>query len=195
MIKLFDYELSGNCYKVRLMLSLLGLDYELIPVNFLEEEHKLPKILELNPLGQLPILIDDDVVIRDSQVYLVRREGGEDWLPLDARQMGKVMQWLSTAANEIYHGPAKARLHFVFKQTVDIKQAYHTAGTVLQVLDKHLQKRNWLELDRPTIADIACYPYIELAPEGKMSLKSYPNVVTWTTRIKQLKGYISMTGF
>lgn len=177
------------------MLSLLGLEYELIPVNFLEREHKLQNFLELNPFGQLPVLMEGDLVIRDSQailVYLARRTGGEDWFPLEAESMGKVIQWLSTAANEIQHGPASARLHFVFSQAMDINHVQQKADIILKVLDQHLRSRNWMELERPTIADIACYPYIELAQEGEVSLQNYPNLVAWITRIKQLKGYTSM---
>lgn len=197
MIKLFDYELSGNCYKVRLMLLLLGLEHEIVPVNFMEGEHKSPSFLKLNPLGQVPVLIDGDLVIHDSQailVYLARRYSGEKWLPIEAESMGQVMQWLSIAANEIQHGPATARLHFVFNLKTDLELAQKRADVILKFLDKHLQKQNWLELNRPTIADVACYPYVGLAPEGGISLKAYPNVVAWIDRIKKLEGYVSMPG-
>jgi len=197
MIKLFDCELSGNCYKVRLMLSLIGLEHEIVPVDFIGGEHKFPPFLKLNPLGQVPILIDGDLVIRDSQailVYLARCYGGEDWLPVEAESMSKVVQWLSVAANEIQHGPATARLHFVFNLKTDLELAQQRADVILKVLDEHLQERNWLELDHPTIADVACYPYVGLAPEGEISLEAYPNVVAWIARIKKLKGYIGMPG-
>ena len=66
MVKLYDFAISGNCHKARLMLSLLGLKYELIPVNQQASEHKSEMFLKLNPLGQVPVLIDGNVVIRDS---------------------------------------------------------------------------------------------------------------------------------
>ena len=109
MIQLYDIELSGNCYKVRLMLSLLGLEYERVPIALNKGEHKTEEFLKLNPLGQVPVLRDGDVVIRDAQailVYLARRYGSEDWLPGEAEPMSKVVQWLSVAANEIQHGVA-----------------------------------------------------------------------------------------
>lgn len=195
MIKVFDYELSGNCYKVRLMLSLLRLEHQIIPVAFLNGEHKFLSFLKLNPLGQVPVLIDGDLIIRDSQailVYLARQYGGESWLPVDAKSMSKVVQWLSVAANEIQHGPATTRLHFVFNLRTDLELAQQRADAILRLLDEHLRERDWLELDRPTIADVACYPYIELAPEGRISLESYPNVAAWMNRIKKLRGYVGI---
>jgi glutathione S-transferase len=65
---------------------------------------------------------------------------------------------------------------------------------VLKVLDDHLEKRAWLELDRPTLADIACYPYVGLVHEGKVALDGYPRVMAWIERIKALPGYVSMPG-
>ena len=197
MIELYDFERSGNCYKVRLMLSLLGLEHELVPVALERGEHKSAEFLKLNPLGQVPVLRDGDTVIRDAQailVYLARRYGGEQWLPTDAEGMSKVVQWLSTTANEIQHGPAAARLHFRFNAPINLEQAQNKAHQILQILDNHLQERNWLECDRPTIADVACFPYIALAPEGKISLESYPRVMSWIERIQQLPGYIAMPG-
>ena len=141
MLKLYDLNLSGNCYKVRLMLSLLKLEHELVAVNLSAGEHKSSAFLTLNPLGQVPILIDDNVVIRDSQgilVYLARRYGGENWLPLEAAAMAKVGQWLSTAANEIQHSVAAARLHFIFNAKIDLELARSKALKILQVMDEHL---------------------------------------------------------
>ncbi len=197
MLELYDAALSGNCHKARLMLSLLRLEHELVPVRLQEGEHKSPQFLEMNPLGQVPVLMDGEVVIRDAQailVYLARRYGGEDWFPLEAEPMAKVVQWLSTAANDIQHGLSAARLYYLLNAKVDIDQAQKKAHQVLQVLDKHLGERKWLECDRPTIADVACYPYVGLAPDGKVSLEAYPNVIAWIERIKQLPGYISMPG-
>lgn len=197
MIKLYDVALSGNCHKGRLMLALLRLEHEIVPVNLKKGEHKSEPFLKLNPLGQVPVLTDDDVVVRDAQailVYLARRYGGEDWLPVEAEPMSKVVQWLSTAANEIQHSLSAARLYYVFNAKIDLELAQQKAYQILQVLDKHLHERNWLELDRPTIADVACFPYVGLAADGKIALDAYPHVVAWVNRIKQLPGYVGMPG-
>lgn len=197
MIKLYDYVLSGNSYKIRLMLSLLRLEHELVRVDLKQGEQKTPAFLKLNPLGQVPVLTDDDMVVRDAQailVYLARRYGSEDWLPIEAEPMSKVVQWLSTAANEIQHSLAAARKYFLFNEKTNLDLVQQQAHQLLQILDQHLQERNWLELDRPTIADIACFPYIRLAADGKISLDTYSHVLAWTERVKQLPGYVGMPG-
>ncbi|MGL5060546.1 MAG: glutathione S-transferase family protein [Microcoleus sp.] len=197
MMKLYHTELSGNCHKVRLMLSLLEIKHDRVLVDLTSGEQKSADFIKLNPLGQVPFLIDEDTKIRDSQailVYLARKYDREDWLPLKADAMAKVMQWLSFAANEINSSLFIARLHFRFGMDFDWETAQQKGKQILQIMDDHLQERNWLECDRPTIADIACYPYVGLAPEGKVSLEAYPNVLAWIDRIKQLSGYEGMPG-
>lgn len=197
MIKLYDHELSGNCHKVRLMLSLLGLEYKIMPVDLMSGQQKSPEFYELNPLGQVPVLTDGDLVLRDSQailVYLARRYGNEDWLPVQAEPMSKVLQWLSTAANDIQNSLSTARLYYLFNLEVDLDLVQQRAHGVLQVIDELLAQQSWLELDHPTIADIACYPYVGLAPDGRISLEPYPHVIAWIDRIKKLPGYIGMPG-
>jgi glutathione S-transferase len=197
MIKLYDVELSGNCHKIRLMLSLLELEYERVTVNLMAGEHQSPTFLHLNPLGQIPVLIDENVTIRDSQailVYLARKYGNEDWLPEDAELMAKVIQWLSFSANEINHSLFIARLHFLFGMNVDWETAQQKGKQVLQMMNDHLKGKDWLEGNHPTIADIACFPYVGLAPDGKLFLDDYPNVVAWIERIKNLPNYVGMPG-
>lgn len=197
MIELYDVELSGNCHKARLMLSLLGVKHQLVSVDFQGGEHKSPAFLKLNPFGEVPVLVDGDVVLRDSQailVYLARHYGSENWLPLQAEPLSKVMQWLFTAANDICQGPEFARRYHKFNIQLDGELATKRAYAILKLINDHLAQRQWLELDRPTIADVACFPYIGLAPEGKVSLDAYSNVVAWIERIKQLPGYVGMPG-
>lgn len=197
MMKLYHTELSGNCHKVRLMLSLLEIEHERVLIDLVNGEHKSTDFLKLNPLGQVPVLMDGDTLIRDSQailVYLTRKYKREDWLPLEAESMAKVMQWLSFAANEINTSLFIARLHFRFGMDFDWEMAQQKGKQVLQIINNHLQNRNWLECNSVTIADIACYPYVGLAPEGKVALEPYPNILAWIDRIKQLPGYEAMAG-
>lgn len=197
MLKLYDFVLSGNCYKVRLLLSMLKLDCELIPVNLAAGEHKTETFLQLNPCGQVPVLVDGNVRLRDSQailVYLARRYGGENWLPMEAESMARVMQWLSFAANEIANSLAAARRYFLLKGQLDIDSTQQKAHQTLQILDRHLSQNQWLECDRPTIADLACFPYVGLAPDGKVALDNYSHATAWCDRIKQLPGYINLPG-
>lgn len=198
MLTLYDFALSGNCYKVRLLLSFLAIEHTAIDVDLTARAQKLPEFLQLNALGQVPTLQDGDTIIRDSQailVYLARRYGGESWLPSDAEGLAKVTQWLSTAANEIANGLAAARVYYLMNRTeIDIERATARAYAVLDTLNRHLQTRVWLEFERPTIADIACFPYVALAHQGKIALSEYPFVAAWVERFKQLPHFIAMPG-
>ena len=197
-IKLFNLELSGNCYKVRLLLALLDIEHELISVNFMAGEHKSPEFLQLNPLGQIPILIDGEKVITDSQgilVYLARQYGDETWLANDAESLSKIVRWLSITAEEINQGLGLARRFYLLKSpTIDIEAATKKSTFILQQIERHLEDREWLELGHPTIADIAVFPYVALAPDGKISLEPYHNIVAWCDRIKQLPRFVGMSG-
>lgn len=144
------------------------------------------------------MLVDGNTKLADAQailVYLVRQYGGEEWLPLDALPLAQVIRWLSTTAGEVRQGSENARLYHLFGATsINILSAHQKAELILTQLDKHLSARTWLEFERTTIADIAVFPYIALAPDGKIDLAPYPHVLGWSERIKQLPGYIPMAG-
>ncbi|PZV08989.1 MAG: glutathione S-transferase [Leptolyngbya sp.] len=198
MIQLYGHELSGNSYKVRLFLSLLKLEFEWIKVDLMTAEQKGAEHLARNPFGQVPVLVDGDVTLPDAQailVYLARQYGGEAWLPSDALPLAQVIRWLSTAAGEVRQGPENARLYYLFGATnINIERATQKAEFILTQLDKHLSTHSWLEFDRPTMADIAVFPYVALARDGKINLDAYPHVLAWIERVKQLPGYIPMAG-
>lgn len=198
MIKLYGHNLSGNSYKAKLMLSLLGIDYDWITVDLLAGAHKQPEFLALNPFGQVPVLVDETTTLADAQailVYLARQYGGESWLPLDAEPMSRVIRWLSTTAGEVRQGPETARLYHLFKATsISLERANQKTEFILTQLNNHLANREWLELGHPTIADVAVFPYVALAPDGKIDLTPYPNVLTWIERVKHLPGFVGMVG-
>lgn len=194
-MKLHDLELSGNCYKVRLLCSLLGLKLDLAAVDFMGGAHKKSPLIDKNPFGEIPVFEDGSVTLRDSQailVYLARKYGGEAWLPTDAAGMAEVVSWLMVAENEIARGPNDARLHDKFGFDLDVAQAREKAKRIIGLMEAHLAKRHWLAADRPTIADIACMPYVALSHEGGVSLQPYPRVRAWIDRIKALPGFITM---
>lgn len=197
MIQLYEFALSGNCHKVRLMLSILGLNYKSIIVNGSEREHKSRDFLAMNPLGQLPILQDNDIIIRDSQailIYLAHRYGGETWWPNHSEDLGKMTAWLFTASNEVARGPNALRLHHKFGRPINPVEAEEITEKLLNIMEERLSNHDWIALDTATIADIALYPYIALAHEGKVDLSHHPSVMAWLTRIKALPGYVSMPG-
>lgn len=197
MIELFEFGLSGNCHKVRIMLSLLGLDYRSHAVNGGEREHKSAEFLALNPFGQVPVLKDGDKVIRDSQailVYLARTYGGDEWFPQDPATAAEVVAWLSTTANEVTRGPNALRLHYKFGRDINLKDAEVVTENLMALLNQHLAHRAWLATDTITIADIALYPYLALAHEGKVDLTPYLQVENWMRRVELLRGYVAMPG-
>lgn len=196
-MKLYDLTLSGNCYKVRLFAALAGIPVDIVPVDFLAGEHKRPPLSELNPWGEIPILVDGEVVLRDSQailVYLARRYAGEAWLPNDPAAMAEVVQWLSTAANEVQNGPGAARLVDKFGYALDKADTLRRAARILPLIDARLADHDWLALDRPTIADCAVLPYVALAPEGGVALDDFPRIRAWIARVKALPGFVPMPG-
>lgn len=196
-MKLYDLEPSGNCYKVRLFAALAQIPLEIEAVDFLAGAHKQAPLIDLNPWGEIPILVDDDVVLRDSQAilfYLAAKYGGEEWLPGDPAGMAEVMQWLSTAANEIQNGPASARLVDKFGYEIDKPDTLRRSARILPLVDAHLARRKWLALERPTIADCAVFPYVALAHEGGVSLVPYPNIRRWIGRVKELPHFLAMPG-
>lgn len=196
-MKLYNLLLSGNCHKVRLFAGLAKIPLEIIDIDFLGGEHKRAPLTDLNPWGEIPILQDADVVLRDSQailVYLARTYADESWLPDNPVAMASIMQWLSTAANEIQNGPCAARLVDKFGYPIDKADALKRSARILGLLEQHLQQHDWLALGHPTIAECAVAPYVGLAPEGGISLAPYPAIRSWLARIQQLPGYVSMPG-
>jgi glutathione S-transferase len=196
-MKLYDLELSGNCYKVRLFAALAQIPIDIIPVDFLAGEHKKSPLTDLNPWGEIPILVDDGLVLRDSQailVYLASKYGGEAWLPKDPAHMALVMQWLSVAANEVQNGPGAARLVDKFGYAIDKPDTLKRSARILPLIDAHLSKNQWLVLGRPTIADCAVFPYVALAAEGAVSLQPHAHIRAWILRIKAMPKFVSMPG-
>ena len=197
MITLYDMSLSGNCHKARMLLSFLSLPFQLRPVDLAGGEQRGAEYLQLNPFGQVPVLDDAGLIIRDSQailVYLAKRYGGEAWWPDDPYRLAQIAAWLSTAANEIFHGPALLRVHQKFGRAIDVAKARQTADNVLGIVETHLESRDWLVADSLSIADLAVYPYLALAPEGGIDIGAYPNIEAWFQLIRAMPGYVGMPG-
>ncbi len=195
-LKLYRHPLSGHAHRAELFLSLLGLEVELINVDLLAGEQKQQAFLKKNIFGQVPVLEDEEITIADSNailVYLASKFDPEHtWLPLAPAKAAEVQRFLSISSGAIVQGPAIARLINVFGAKLDHAKAIETAHAILSKLDDHLQNRQWLAGDHPTIADISNYPYIAHAPEGDVSLKEYSNIRDWLQRVESLPGFISM---
>jgi glutathione S-transferase len=192
---LYDLEISGNCYKIRLYLSLLALHYDKVAVNTKRGEHKQPAFIALNPRGQLPVLVDDGYVAWDSSsilIYLTRMYGAERWYPLSTKECADVARWVAISQQtEITTGGlSRARSITLFGVKGNLHDCQERGRHFLRFLDSYMSERQWIALAWPTIADIACYPYIALAPQGGVSLGEYPALNAWFERISALPGYI-----
>lgn len=195
MLKLYNVPVSGNCHKVRMMLSILNVEHEVVPVDMPGGEHKSPEYMAINPLGKVPAIDDGGTVIWDSQailVYLARKYGTTDWYPDDPEGMAEVQKWLALAANEMFNGPAIARALIIFNREGDHAAAKKAAEATLRVVDGWLQSHDWLACGRPTIADIAVYPYAAMAWEGHVDLSPFAAMNDWIKRIEALPGYVGM---
>lgn len=194
---LYDFELSGSCYKVRLLMNILGLQYDTVTVDFVNKEHKTEKYTRLNPFGEIPIFEDGDLRLRDAQailVYLARKYDRKNvWYPDDAESMGRIQQWLSTGGGEVMNS-AGARLVKILNYPLDLEKLQAGAKRVFKIMDDHLATRDFLELGHPTVADIACFPYTAMAGEGGIDLAPYPNIGKWIARMKRIPGFIPMPG-
>lgn len=204
-IKLYDYELSVNCYKQRLMLSILGLAYVRVPIDFFPgSEHKGEAFRRINPLGHIPVLDDNGYVLWDASaisIYLATRyDATGRWYPsADPHVLGQVASWMAFAEGTTNTASA-ARLHDTLGYEFDIDACRQGANDLFRHLDQHLWLREregqeWLaDGDHPTIADLAVFPDAMLAPQGGISLTPFPAVRRWTDRVKAIPRFVVMAG-
>lgn len=193
-ITLYGAPLSGHAHRVLLLLRMLGLPFKSVPT--LQPQRTTPEFLALNPLGQIPVLTDGDLVICDSNailVYLAKRyDPAHRWAPEDPIKAAAVQRWLSIAAGEVKFGLALARASAQWGLAADRGLAIATSQRLLRFMDQHLASGGYLAGDAPTIADLACYSYVAHGPEGGVPLSPYPAVVAWLERVEALPGFEPM---
>ncbi|MEF0941889.1 glutathione S-transferase family protein [Rhizobium sp. BR 362] len=201
-MKLYDYILSPSCYKIRLMAAILGVKLEIRPVDFHPgAEHRGPELLALNPAGSIPILEDGDLVLTESCAILVyiAAQSAPEWLGTGTpEKAARVQQWLSFS-HRLTANLGGARLHEMLLRPGNIEtlQAQGIAGLrELEggLFEQSLRGMRFLASNRATIADIACFPYVALAPDGGVSLDFYPSIRLWLRAIRSLDGFIEMPG-
>jgi glutathione S-transferase len=190
-LAIYRTPLSGHSHRVEAFVVMLGLPYTFIDTP--AAARRTPEFRARNPLGQIPVLKDGELVLADSDailVYLARRYGAE-WLPTEAVAAAQVQRWLSIAAGELKYGPAAARIACVWGAG-DPAGPQAIARSLFQYMDAHLTGRAYLATDRPTIADLACYAYTAHAPEGGVSLDPYPAIRAWIARVEALPNFKPM---
>lgn len=195
-LRLHSFPLSGHAHRARLMLALLGLKAETVEIDLRGGAQKQPDFLGLNAFAQVPVLEDGETVIADSNAILVYLAGKYDatkrWLPGDPAVAAQVQRWLSVAAGQLLMGPARARMVKLFGSPFDHAACQQVATQLFNVMERHLQGRDWLAAEHATIADVALYSYTAHAPEGDVSLEPYPNIRCWIARIEALPGFVGM---
>ncbi|HUG63538.1 MAG TPA: glutathione S-transferase family protein [Methylomirabilota bacterium] len=202
-ITLYDFELSASCYKIRLLLALLKIDYKRVPINFFPAfEHRKPAFLKINPLGQLPALTDGEVVLRDAQAILAYLAKAYDksgrWLPEDPVVFGQVMMWLFFAASEL--SPATlARLNALLDFPADGPAATQAARKAFRIVDDHMTHRefaggSWVVGDHATLADLVLFPSIALSRDFGVEHDQFPALRRWIRRLRGLDSFIVMPG-
>jgi glutathione S-transferase len=202
-MKLYDFGRSGNCYKIRLFLSILAIDYTKIPVDLAAGENLESGFLAINPDGLVPVLIDGQVTVHDSAAilaYLARAYADDNWLPNDPVAHSRVIRWLAFEQSEVRFGLARARAIAAKSPSLlarlgTLEESQEIGKLALKMLDRQLAESRWLAGGpRPTICDIACYPYTAMSPQGGLSLEPYPAVRRWLGDIEMLEGYIPISG-
>ena len=196
-LHLHRFRLSGHSHRVELFLSLLGVPFERIEVELGKGEHRTPGFLALNPFGQVPVLVDGDLVLADSNAILVYLASVHDpdglWHPTDPAGAAAVQRWLSVAAGPLVNGPAHARLVGIFGAKHDLERAHATARQLFAVMDEHLRTGSgYFVGNRPTLADVALYTYTAHAPEGHLDLEPWPAIRSWLRTVESLPGFVPM---
>lgn len=193
-VRIHAFPKSGHAHRAVLFANLAGIAHEVVHVDLAAGEHKTDTFLKLNPNGQVPVLQDGDVTVTDSNAILVylARKYAPDFLPTDPALEAQVQKFLTMAAGEIAFGPCAARLVTVFGAGLNVDFAVATAYTAFDRMERHLEGRDFLVGDRPTIADVAIYSYTAHAPEGNVSLECYPNIRRLLASIEALPGFVPM---
>src|SRR5690554_2633429 len=199
MIRLHSTMGSVNGYKVRLFLSILDLEYELVDVDMYGGEHKREPFLSLNPFGQMPALQDGDFTIADSHaclVYLARNHASGTWLPSDAAGEAEVAKWQAKSANEVHHGPwmKRAKIRRPDAITLADEEIDARCDRILALIDARLEKHDWLALEFPTIADISVFGPVSILKTSGYDTDRWPALTRWLERIRRLPRAIDIDG-
>jgi glutathione S-transferase len=191
---------SGNCYKVRLLLSHLDIAHRWIHIDILAGETRTPEFLTLNPNGKIPVLLlGDGEALTESNAILNLLAAGTDYLPDDALGRARVLQW--QFFEQYSHEPYIAVARYISRylgmppERVEEFDAKQSGGhKALAVMETALAGRDYLAGPRMTIADISLYGYTHVAEEGGFALDRYPAVRRWLDRIAAHSRHVTMSG-
>ncbi len=197
MLTLYDFWDSGNGYKVRLLLSHLGIEHRRVELDILRGETRTDAFLAKNPNGRIPLLeLADGRVLAESNAIQFYLAEGTPYLPDDAYERAQVLQWMFF--EQYSHEPYIAVLRFwTFSGQLDehaheIDERKRRGDQALAVMEQHLAKRSFFVADRYGIADIALYVYTHVAEEGGFDLAPYPAIRRWLERVRSQAGHVPL---
>jgi glutathione S-transferase len=196
MLKLHDNITSGNGYKVRLLLTLLGIPFARVEYDVDRGETRMPAFLHLNANGRIPVVeFEDGRVLAESNAILCFLAEGTPFLPQDRFERALVLQWLFF--EQYSHEPNIATLRYwITHDVLDDERRLQVAGkrrwgyAALDVMERRLDDRAWFVGEGPSIADIALYAYTHVAEEGEFDLGRYAAVRRWLDRVAAQPGHI-----
>lgn len=199
MITLYSMQLSGNSYKVRLLLARLGLVYRQIEVDILKGETRTPAFLAKNPDGHIPLLeLEDGRRLAESNAILAFLAEGTDYLPSDPFERAQVLRWMFFEQHS--HEPAIAAARFWLSlvkggrelRTHDIDVWMERGYEALALMERHLSSQDYFAGARTSIADLALYAHTHVAPEGDFDLGGFPALNDWLARVATEHGHVGM---
>jgi glutathione S-transferase len=197
MITLYQQQDSGNCYKVRLMLSHLGRAFRTVAVSSLDGSTRTPEFLAKNPIGKIPTVeLDDGRFLAESNAILLHFAEGTEFLPPDRYERAKTFEWLFF--EQYSHEPVIAvrRALMVYPErraaaTPERMAELLVAGyRALAVMEQRLRAAEWLADACFSVADIALYAYTHMAHEGGFDLSLYAGIGDWLSRVRRLPRHI-----
>jgi glutathione S-transferase len=194
---LYDNAMSGNCYKVRLLLAQLGIPYERRELSVADKSNRAQVLGELNPALRVPTLVlDDGRALGESNAILWYLGDGTRYVPDDRYERAQVLQW--QFFEQYDHEPhiAVARFWLRHRRAELDPQALalrHAGGTrALDAMERHLAARTFLVAERYTLADISLYAYTHVAGEGGFDLERYPAIRAWLARVAAQAGHVTI---
>ena len=198
MLTLYGNLESGNVYKVRLLMSQLGLAHRRVEVNQVRDEPMSPAFRAINPIGKVPALrLADGRLLSESGAILYYLAQGSRFWPAAAWEQAQALRWMFF--EQYSHEPyiAVNRYLLRFSQDPAAHAARIEANAVkgrhaLSVMEQHLATHSWFTADDYGIADIALYAYSHVAEEGGFDLADYPALRHWLTRVEAQPGYIAL---
>ena len=195
---LYNSQLSGNCYKVRLLLSQLGIPFERLEVDVVNRENRTELLGDKNPALRVPVLeLDDGRHLAESNAIVWYLADGTAYLPDDAFERARVLQWLFF--EQYSHEPqiAVARYWVTLLGQADeyaepLARRHELGYLALHGMERHLNGRTFFVGERYSIADIALYAYTHVADEGGFDLSGYPAINAWLGRVAAQPGHVTI---